>query len=64
MLSLSCRQLGADDDFIATGDDKYEVMGVMTHHLITVHRDKAEKMNGNDWADSLRQMDAMTMAAA
>jgi predicted small metal-binding protein len=59
MMSLSCRDMGADCDFRATGDSAEEVKDKMMKHAMSEHKEMLDKMSEREKNDMMMKMDKM-----
>jgi predicted small metal-binding protein len=61
MMKLSCRDMGADCDFAATGDTAEEVKKKMTDHAMTDHKAMMDGMSETEKKDMMAKMDEKMM---
>ena len=54
---LSCKDMGMSDDFVAKGETKEEVMGKMTEHAMTEHKDMMDKMSDTEKEEMKKKME-------
>ena len=59
MKSISCKELGMSDDFVATGETNDEVKRKLNEHLLKAHRDKAMGMTDEDKKNMEKTWDDM-----
>lgn len=57
MKKLSCKDLGMNDDFTATGETNNEVKRKMWEHAEKAHRDTVNSMTNEDKQELENEMD-------
>lgn len=57
MYKLSCKTMGSDCGFEATGETKEEVKDKMTKHAMEDHKEMMEKMSESEKQDMMMKMD-------
>lgn len=57
MKSLSCKDMGMSDDFVAKGETKEEVMGKMMEHAKMEHKDMMDKMSDAEKEEMKKKME-------
>ena len=56
MKSLSCKDMGMSDDFVAKGETEEEVIGKMSEHAKKMH---ADMMEGKSEEDMMKMKEMM-----
>ncbi|MFA5925821.1 MAG: DUF1059 domain-containing protein [Parcubacteria group bacterium] len=54
MKTLSCKDMGMNDDFVARGANEEEVMGKMMAHAKEMHRDVMEGKSEDDMKEMMK----------
>ena len=63
MMSLSCKDMGAECDYTATGKDKEEVKSKMMEHAMSDHKDMMDKMDETEKGKMMKMMDQKMVEA-
>ena len=61
MYKLSCRDMGMECGFSATGETKDELKGKMMEHAKMEHKDMLEKMSEEEKKDMMAKMEEKMM---
>jgi predicted small metal-binding protein len=59
MMKLSCKDMGAECGFEATGMTKEEVKDKMMKHAMSEHKEMMDKMSENEKGEMMVKMDKM-----